>query len=484
MPGIISFGAYIPRRRLQRSAVFEGNRWFAPGLKSLAKGQRSMAGWDEDPVTMAVEAARDCLGDRDRQAIQGILLASTSFPFADRQNAGIVKEALALGNAVSTLDVGSSQKAGTSALLQACHAARSGDGPVLMIAAEKRRAKPASEDELVNGDGGVAMLLGPGDGVARLVGAHSVTADFVDHFRPSGRDFDYGWESRWVREEGFEKIGCAAVKAALSRHSLKPEDVAHFLVGIPGRGIAAALARKVGIRAEAAWADLGDAVGYVGTAHAVMLLALALERAAPGEKIVLLGFGQGADVLVFEATDAITSVPRGRCVSGWLEDGRPESNYLKFLAWSGGLGLELGKRAEFEQKPVLTAQYRNRRTVLGLIGSRCRKTGTVQFPRSEISVDGAPMTAESHEDYPLADRLARVLTFTADNLTFTLDPPAYYGMIEFDGGGRMLAEFTDVEAPDVHVGAVMRMVFRIKAVDDRTGFVKYFWKAVPTAGRT
>ena len=31
----------------------------APGLRSLAKGQRCVASWDEDCVTMAVEAARD-----------------------------------------------------------------------------------------------------------------------------------------------------------------------------------------------------------------------------------------------------------------------------------------------------------------------------------------------------------------------------------------------------------------------------------------
>jgi hypothetical protein len=29
------------------------------------------------------------------------------------------------------------------------------------------------------------------------------------------------------------------------------------------------------------------------------------------------------------------------------------------------------------------------------------------------------------------------------------------------------------------VGCAMQMVFRIKAVDDVRGFVKYFWKAAP-----
>jgi uncharacterized OB-fold protein len=134
-------------------------------------------------------------------------------------------------------------------------------------------------------------------------------------------------------------------------------------------------------------------------------------------------------------------------------------------------------RAEMDQKPVLTALYRNRKTVLGLIGSRCTETGTVQFPRSVISVNQEQPLVGTQEDYPLADKPARIMTYTSDSLTYTPDPPAYYGMIEFEGGGRMVAEFTDVDEKDLNVGAAMRMVFRIKATDETRGFTKYFWKA-------
>ncbi len=65
MTGITAFGAYIPRRRLQRKAVAQANAWFAPNLAGGAKGERAMANWDEDALTMAVEAARDCLPATD-----------------------------------------------------------------------------------------------------------------------------------------------------------------------------------------------------------------------------------------------------------------------------------------------------------------------------------------------------------------------------------------------------------------------------------
>jgi uncharacterized OB-fold protein len=350
-----------------------------------------------------------------------------------------------------------------------------------VIAAEKRRTRPASEDELLSGDGAACFLLGPGDGIARLLGTYSVTRDFVDRFRAKDVEFGYGWEGRWIRDEGFEKLAGSAMQSALKAHDLNPARVTHLLVGIPGRGIAAALAKKVGISPTAVCSDLFEVMGYAGTAHPLLMLAHTLETAGPFETIMLVGFGQGADVLFFETTEQITTFRNPRGVSGWLARSAKEENYLKYLAFTGHLKLELGKRAEFEHKPVLTALYRNRKAVLGLIGGRCTVTGTIQFPASQISVDQNNPSIGTQEDYPLAERSARILTFTADNLTYTPDPPSYYGMIEFDGGGRMLAEFTDTHPDAIHFGAPMRMMFRIKSIDDRTGFINYFWKAVPAA---
>jgi uncharacterized OB-fold protein len=85
----------------------------------------------------------------------------------------------------------------------------------------------------------------------------------------------------------------------------------------------------------------------------------------------------------------------------------------------------------------------------------------------------------TQEDYPLAERPAHVVTHTTDQLTYSPDPPASYGSIEFEGGGRMMAEFADVGSTPIEVGTPMRMVFRIKATDEQRGFTKYFWKATP-----
>lgn len=477
--GILSFGAYIPRKRLQRAAIYAANSWFAPGLKGLARGERAIANWDEDTITMAVEAGRDALMGRDRATLGSVSLASTTLPFADRLNVGIVKEALALPDNVNAMDTTGSQRAATSLLIQALRGAAASTAPHLCIASELRKARPASEAELVQGDASASLLVGTGNPIARFLGSYSTTHDFVDHFRSTKNDFDYTWESRWIRDEGHNGLVAAALSAGLAHLAVSASEVTRFILPINARGLADGLARKAGIPATAVVDSLADKVGEAGVAHAYLLLVSALEVAQPGEKILLLGFGQGVDVLLFETTAAIKDLPARRGVAGSIARGVQDDNYLRWLFHRGQLDLERGMRAESDEKQPGSTLWRQRKTVLGLIGGRCTKTGTVQFPKTDISVGTNDHSVGTQEDYPLADVPATIVTYTADSLTYSPTPPNYFGTIDFDGGGRLMAEFTDVDGDEVEVGRKVGMMFRIKSFDDKRDFVKYFWKAVP-----
>jgi hydroxymethylglutaryl-CoA synthase len=307
----------------------------------------------------------------------------------------------------------------------------------------------------------------------------TASPDFVDHFRASGQDFDYGWETRWVRDEGITKILGGAIRDALKSFGVEGSAIDRLIVPITTRGVADGLAKAAGIAPEAIVDSLGATVGESGAAHATLMLAAMLEQAKPGERILVTSFGQGADILLFETTDAIKNAKPLLGVSGWLARRKEETNYLKFLSLRGLLALDKGMRAEQDHKVALTALYRNRKAVLGLVGGRCTKTGTVQFPKTEISVNPNDHAIGTQEDYPLAEQPAKILTYTADSLTYSPDPPSCYGSIEFDGGGRMMAEFTDIEPDAIEVGAPLRMMFRIKAIDERRDFKRYFWKAAP-----
>ena len=73
----------------------------------------------------------------------------------------------------------------------------------------------------------------------------------------------------------------------------------------------------------------------------------------------------------------------------------------------------------------------------------------------------------------------KVATWTADRLTFDFNPPAYFGLVKFDGGGRIMMDMTEVDPDNFDIGTEVSVHFRIKQFDSQRGFRKYFWKAVP-----
>ena len=479
MAGIVAFGAYIPRLRLERAAAVKQMAWLAPNLAGKAKGVRSMANWDEDALTMAVEACRDVLGDADdRDYVDALYLASTTLPFADRQNATLVAEALTLKENLIAMDIANSQRAGSSALIEGLCRAGSHKQKVLVVASDKRKTRAASPQELDFGDGAAALLLGADDGVAKFLGSHTLNRDFVDHFRGEGEEFDYNWEERWIRDEGLAKLVPAAVKGVLEKTNTAAADIKHFVFPTTISSAYRSITGACGLSAESLVSPLRDEMGEAGTAHALLMLAHTLEKAQAGEKILLVQFGSGCSALLFEATGASPS-NKSSGVSGHLSAGVSESNYMKFLVFNGLVEWDKGMRAEQDKKTALTTLYRNRGMILGLVGGRCTKTGTIQFPMSRISVNPQEPAVDTQEPYKFAERRANILSWSADYLSFGISPPNHYGMMVFGEGGRIMLDITDVSVGEVETGMEMRMVFRVKDKDSQRGFTRYFWKAVP-----
>lgn len=478
MVGITSFGAYIPLLRLSRKAIADANIWFDPNLAGRGKGERSMANWDEDSVTMAVEAARDCISASSKPT-DALFFATTSAPFLDRQHAGIVNTALQLGEDTAVLDVTSSQRAGTSALLQALAAAQGGMYKnILVVAADKRQAQAASPQQFSIGDGAAAVSVGQDKVLLNYLGGASVTVDFVDHYKADNHEFDFTWEERWIRDEGYLKIVPAAIKSALSKCGLTADSIDHFIMPGTISKIQGMVAKKAGIAGEAVADTLQANCGETGTAHPLVMLLNTIEgEVSAGQKVMLVGFGQGADVLVFEVTDQLAKRTPTRGVKGSLAKRREETNYQKLLAFNNLIKIDKGMRADIDSPTALSVVYRNRNMLLGLVGGKCTACGTPQFPAQGVCVKCHHTGEQEH--YSFREEPARVLTWSADYLTYIPNPPSHYGMIQFENGGRFLSDVTDVELGEVEVGMPVRMAFRIKTTDPKRGFVNYFWKAVP-----
>jgi 3-hydroxy-3-methylglutaryl CoA synthase len=474
--GITGFGAYIPRLRLDRASVVASTSWADPGLRGLGRGERAICDWDEDSVTLAVEAARDCLTGRSRSRIARVIHASTSAPFADRQSSAVVAAALGLDTGIAALDVAQSQRAGTSALLLALSSTQAAGTESLVVAAEHRRCKPGSSRELLYGDGAAAVTLGHEGVVARVLGVASRTHDFVDHYRRALDGFDHDWEERWVRDEGYLKLVPPVIAEALQNAGIEASKIRYFVLPCIYSRVREAVAKEAGIAADAVRDNLSAVCGETGTAHALLMLAATLEQAAPEEIIVVVGFGQGVDVLVLQTTAELPRLPARLGVRGHLLRRTAERNYTKYQSLNQIIQMNWGTRAEVDRKTALSAAYRNRE-LLAMIGGRCRNCGTVQFPRSALCVAPDCGAEHSQDPFPLAESSGRIASVTSDWLALSKHPPQRYGMIELDPGTKLMMQITADGGVEPAVGMPVRLQFRIKEIDPMREYQSYFWKA-------
>jgi len=481
---ILGCGAHVPRLRLQRSVIAAAMSWASAPGRGGARGTRAVGNWDEDALTMGVEAARACLGSTadtgDGPAMRGavdvetLLFCSTTAPFADRDDAVMLASALDLPASVDTLDVGASLRAGTRGLITALNRQTRG----LVVASDARLTRAGSPQELAYGDGAAALLVGPptDESLATVVATRSLGSDFVDHYRMSGAQFDYGLEERWVRDESLLKIVPLAVAELLLAAGVDAAEVRHFILPTSlatSQRVAPACGLSEARREARVLAECGDA----GAALPLLMLCGTLETAAAGDLVVMVGLGQGVDALLLRV-GAGAAAP-GRALSDTLGRNRDEPSYVRYLSHRGLLDVDFGMRAERDQRTAHTVAFRKAGALNAFKGGRCERCGTVQFPQSRDCVNPECRATDTQVAHRLADSRGRIKSFTEDWQAYSARPPYSYGNVEFTEGGNLLMEFTDVEPGELKVNDGVRFVYRVKDDDRTRGFRRYFWKATP-----
>jgi hypothetical protein len=185
--------------------------------------------------------------------------------------------------------------------------------------------------------------------------------------------------------------------------------------------------------------DLG--IGNTGAAHPALLLAAALESAAPDEVIALVVLADGADVFLFRTTDALASFAAARPVAEQAAGGAPIP-YGKYLAWRGLLPVQPPNRPE----------------------------------PARISASAAGRTVDWKFGFAgHADVVGTITTFTVDRLAYSPSPPVVFAVVDFEDGERQPLELTDVDVSEVAIGKKVEMTFRRLFTAD--GLHNYFWKA-------
>ena len=480
MSGICSYGGYVPRYRLNRMLVYQAMGWMNPANIANAKGEKAVANFDEDSITMAVAAGLDALKGMDLSTVQGAFMASTTMPYKERLNAGIVSTAMGLGGDIRAADFTGGLKAGTSALLSAMDAVEAGRvDNIVVTAAESRLGKPASPQELIFGDAAAAFVVGSENVIAEFKGSFSLSYDFADHYRGKDTTFDRQWEDRWIRDLGFDQFIPQAVNGLLEKLNMKIEDFAKVIYDCHYVAARRKLNKVLGISPEADQNNFQVEIGQSGTAQSMVMLANALETANSGDKLMVISFGSGCDALCFEVTDAINAYQSSGTVSAALTHKAELDNYTKYLVWRDILPGDAGLRSEEDVWTRWSALWRSHKMVLGLWGSKCKKCGTLQLPPQAVCVNKDCGATGEMEDHRFAGKIGSVASFTGDMLAASINPPAIYGQVEFEGGGKMMFDFTDCNMDELETGMAVDLSFRRKYYDPKRGISGYFWKAVP-----
>jgi uncharacterized OB-fold protein len=111
----------------------------------------------------------------------------------------------------------------------------------------------------------------------------------------------------------------------------------------------------------------------------------------------------------------------------------------------------------------------------GFVGSADRESGALHLPPARVSFVGR--NVDDMDPAPMADVVATVATFTVDSLAYSPSPPVVFAVCDFEGGGRLPVELTDVTASEVSIGMPVEMTFR--RLNTADGIANYFWKARP-----
>src|SRR5918993_736106 len=434
--GILSYGAYLPYRRLDRSAIA------AVAGTGGGRGTRTVASYDEDTTTMGVAAARRALAAApDGAAPLSLWFATTSPAYLDKTNATAIHAALRLDTEVGAFDLNGAVRS----VVGAWRAALGSGAPALVVCSDMRTGLPGSPDESTGGDGASALLVGTAaDGplLAEEIGAASVTDEFLDRWRTPGDVRSKVWEPRFG-ESRYVALGAEAWDDALKSAGLVADQVDTVIVAGSHARAAASLAEKLGVGDKLA-DGLQANVGFTGAAHPGLLLANVLDAAAPGQVLA-----DGADVTLLRTTETLTGAD-GRSASTVADQIAAGATlpYGKVLAWRGYLPVEPPRRPE-PPRPSASAAGRSVDWKFGFVGSQ-GGGGTVHLPPAPTDV--APR--------PMADARGTIVTYTVDKLAYSPSPPVVFAVVDFDSGGRLPVELTDVDVEQVRIGARVELTFR------------------------
>jgi len=470
MVGITSYGAYIPLYRLPLMEIAKA--WNVP---PRGKGERSVANYDEDSLSMSVGASVHALSGMDRSLIDGFYFASTTSPYAEKMVSTIGAAALDFSPETRTLDFTNSLRSGTGAMIAAIDAIKAGSlKKVLVAAGDTRAAQTQGDMEQTFGDGAAAVVIGNTDVAAEIVDTLSMSDEIMDVWRPSSETYVRAWEERFGFTVSYSKLVPKAASMLLEKNCLAPQDLAKVVITAPTIRRHKGMGKTLGLNPDQYEDSILPNVGNTGTALPLMMLIQALETSKAGDNIMVLSYSNGCDAMLLKVTENIEKLKNRIGIKHQLESKRELPSYQKFLTFKGLVPVAPVARPDRTPIAAVTL-WRHRKEYLALYGSKCTECGAQQYPPQRVCVKCH--AKDKREMVGLSEKKLSVFTYTQDNLATSVDPPVIVGVVEFEGGGRAAFDITDRDPQEVKVG--MEVEFTFRRLFFNRGIHNYYWKIRP-----
>jgi len=340
--GIVGFGSYLPRNRLKISEI--ASAWGKNPKEvetSLGVVEKAVASFDEDTVTMGVEAATNALimAKINPKEIEAIYVGSESHPYAVNPSSTIIGEALGLGTNYLAADLEFACKAATAGMenlagLLEANLINYG----LVIGSDCAQAKPHDILEYTAGAGAGAFILGnkKQEFLVKILDFVSFSSDTPDFWRRDGIPYP-SHQGRFTGEPAYFSHVMAASQRLLKKTKMKPADFSYCVFHMPNAKFPYEVAKRLGFNQEQL--EPGLIVGQIGnpySASSFLGLCCVLEIAKPNELIFLTSYGSGAGADSFVLKTSKLLPEKRKLVSGlnfYLERKQYISypQYLKYM---------------------------------------------------------------------------------------------------------------------------------------------------------
>ncbi len=467
MTNILSYGISLPHFRVDSSTLNPS--------RGRKQEQRAVIFVDEDPITLAYDAANKCLAnfaaaESGHKKIDAVLFATTTPVFQNRYHASFLAELLDIPNGILALDFTSSLRAGTDALILADQLLTTGKYErVLLLAADTYF--PAIGEELApslrTGHAGCALLLSREDGFASIAASRSYSSFIAEDFVYKGSAVQP--DARFGRDAGFKSSVKHALNDFLEHTSAEAADFDAVILNSIFARSGAGPFLKNGFNAEKQFFRdiLAAQFGFSGACHALMLLIHSLEREA--ERVLLFDCGNGTNVI-----DIKRIRPASPALSRQLDKGETVTSYQDYLLLrqAGNVNLKSATKQDMFSSDMMLE--REKKNLLQLQGFACTGCGTVYFLKTMRCKN---CKCEKFDVRKL-EKTGIVFSFTREHYFPSSFAPVTMVVVDLDGGGRVTLQLTDdmyaSGTRENPIGARVQLVLRKMMEQDKKP--NYFWK--------